>query len=441
MLISPRVLMIATSLSENGIHTARALCAAGFEVAVHSPSFHLLTKIRGIQRAGAPTVLSSTESAIRHSMRQWRPDVVVPCDDTAVRALHRIHRTAPECSEVIARSLGDPSYFPKVGSRVRFLAAMANSQARVPEWVVLHQHEDVAGSVQFSRFPQVLKREGSGGGAGVRIVCNEGAARTGYAELTRKPSALRRLQTHAMEMLFGVVHDARFAGPKAVIAQRYVHGQAANRSVFCWKGQVLAGINVEVVHSYTETTPATVVKRIDHVEMDIASAAAVRLMKISGFCGFDFVLEQGTRRAWLLEMNPRLTSISHLPFGEGSDLIAAMAATCSRSTPKVRPRLMQDNVALFPHEVGRDPHSLRSLSAYHDVPWDDLELVSACLHRCAKLDAYGRVRNLLALGRHVACILLRRPEAGTRTPEPFIPTPASLHALREQPTARRKFSA
>jgi hypothetical protein len=140
-----------------------------------------------------------------------------------------------------------------------------------------------------------------------------------------------------------------------------------------------------------------VVERIDHVEMEKASAAAVKLLGMSGFCGFDFVLEQGTRRAWLLEMNPRLTAISHLPFGQGADLIAAMNVTYLRSQPSVRRRLPQDTVALFPKELDRDPFALQSSNTYHDVPWDDPRLVSACVRRYAQIDSYGRIRKSLAL--------------------------------------------
>ena len=58
---------------------------------------------------------------------------------------------------------------------------------------------------------------------------------------------------------------------------------------------------------------------------DGISAALVRKLGLSGFCGFDFLLEAGTRAAHLIEMNARTTPISHLPLAEGRNLVTALA--------------------------------------------------------------------------------------------------------------------
>src|ERR1700710_2799543 len=101
MLASARALLISTLLCENGMGVARALADAGFQVGVYCPSFNLLNKVRGIQKVGSAKALVPTISAIARRMSQWRPDVVLPCDDYAVRALHQLHGRSTEWSAVI----------------------------------------------------------------------------------------------------------------------------------------------------------------------------------------------------------------------------------------------------------------------------------------------------------------------------------------------------
>jgi carbamoylphosphate synthase large subunit len=395
---SPRALLIATSLSENGIGVARALKAVGFEVDVHAPRFHLLHNVHEVHAVGTIWAFSSALSTVARAVRTSPPDVIIPCDDTAVRVLHDVHRQYPEFQKTIESSLGSPDYFSQIASRANFLALLRDClDVRIPKWTSLQSHQDLDALLPSAEYPLVLKREVSGGGACVRVVRFPDSARREFEALTAPPTFVNRVRRYVDDALFGVAHRSRPAHWRRVIAQQYVRGQAANRAVFCHQGKVLAGISVEVIHSFTETTPATVVRRIDHPEMEGAAAVAVERLKMSGFCGFDFVLEQETRRAWLLEMNPRLTAITHLPFGEGSDLIAAMAETYSGTRRWPRPVLPQDEVALFPKEMRRDAAALRNSTAYHDVPWEDPPLVSACVRRFAGIDSYGRIRHGLSL--------------------------------------------
>jgi hypothetical protein len=107
-----------------------------------------------VERAGLAGVFSPAECAIAGSMRHWRPDLVVPCDDTAVWVLHELHGRMLEFSAVIERSLGDPLGFAEVGSRVGFLAAMAETpDVPIPEWALLRQPGDLATLLQACEFP------------------------------------------------------------------------------------------------------------------------------------------------------------------------------------------------------------------------------------------------------------------------------------------------
>ena len=47
-------------------------------------------------------------------------------------------------------------------------------------------------------------------------------------------------------------------------------------------------------------------------------------MGLSGLCGFDFMQEANTGKAYLIEINPRATQVGHLTLGGGRDLPAAL---------------------------------------------------------------------------------------------------------------------
>ena len=91
----------------------------------------------------------------------------------------------------------------------------------------------------------------------------------------------------------------------------FIPGVPANRAVLCWHGEVLAGLSVEAVKTAHATGPATVVRILDNAEMAEATGHVVRCLGLSGFVGFDFILERTSGRAFLIEMNPRPTPICH----------------------------------------------------------------------------------------------------------------------------------
>jgi hypothetical protein len=79
----------------------------------------------------------------------------------------------------------------------------------------------------------------------------------------------------------------------------------------------------------------------------------------------------------LIEINPRATQVGHLVLGAGRDLPAALCAALTGVAETPAPRVTaNDTIALFPQEWTRDPRSPFLQSAYHDVPWDEPELLS-----------------------------------------------------------------
>jgi predicted ATP-grasp superfamily ATP-dependent carboligase len=118
--------------------------------------------------------------------------------------------------------------------------------------------------------------------------------------------------------------------------------------------------------------------------MTAAAAAVVERLQLSGFIGFDFILDS-TNRAWLLEMNPRVTPICHLRLADGTNLPATIFSHMTGETVISKPPIVNaETVVLFPGGLTQSHRScsLSSvyLSSFHDVPWDDPELVRACIN-------------------------------------------------------------
>ena len=97
-------------------------------------------------------------------------------------------------------------------------------------------------------------------------------------------------------------------------------------------------------------------------------------------------------------MNPRATQMGHLALGEGRDLAAALRAAASgeqvRRTSSVTDK---DLIALFPQEMQRDPKSPLLNEAYHDVPWEEPDLVEACLHEPIAVKMWTGAMNTRAI--------------------------------------------
>jgi hypothetical protein len=120
----------------------------------------------------------------------------------------------------------------------------------------------------------------------------------------------------------------------------------------------------------------------------------VRRLNLSGLHGFDFMLEEQTRNAYLIEMNPRATQVGHLTLGPGRDIPAALYSVLSGKAVDPAPKVTEnDTIALFPQEWIRDAESPFLRSAYHDIPWEEPELVCDCVRTRRKQNSwYSRAR-------------------------------------------------
>ncbi|HWY53295.1 MAG TPA: ATP-grasp domain-containing protein [Terriglobales bacterium] len=386
--MKPKVLVATTSRWVPTARLVMALAHAGCAVHAVCPPGHPLGKTNAVSHTHNYHGLAPLKS-FRNAIVATNPDLIVPGDDLATRHLHDLHRwgqhegnRGSQISALIERSLGAPESFPVVFARNAFMEAARHEDVRVPQTGVIENQEDLRKLAGSLGFPLVLKANGTSGGDGVRIAQTleeaERALRTLQAPPLFARAAKRALVDQDATLLWPSMLRRRYV----VNAQAFVMGREATSAVFCWKGSVVAALHFEVVNKMHAAGHAAVLRLIEHPEMSIAAEKMARRLNLSGFYGFDFMLEADTENAYLIEVNPRTTQVGHLALGAGRDLPASLYATisgdCACPNQKVTEK---DIIALFPQEWMRDPASEFLQSGYHDVPWEQPALVSDCIRK------------------------------------------------------------
>jgi len=391
----PTVLLATTSRWYPAARLAMSLAKVGCKVEAVCPSLHPLLKTKAVGRTHVYHGLAPLISFAR-AITLAQPDFIIPGDDLATQHLHRLYALEqskgkagnPICA-LIERSLGKPESFPVVSARAAFMNLAREEGLRVPPTEVIRNADDLRQWIAHTGLPTVLKANGTSGGDGVRIANTLSEAEHAAKQLHAPPLLARA----AKRALFD--HDKTLLWPSllrrhpVVNAQGFVAGREATSTIVCWKGAVLASLHFEVVNKASSKGHATVVRSIENAEMSSAVEAMVRRLGLSGFHGFDFVIEAETGNAYLIEINPRSAQVGHLSMGPGRDLPAALyAALCGVAPQPAEPVTDKDTIALFPQEWMRDPDSSFLKSAYHDIPWEEPELVRDCISKRSKPSAW-----------------------------------------------------
>ncbi len=383
----PTVLLVATDRWYPTARIGMALADAGCRVDAVCPSGHPLRLTRAVQRMFKYKGLRPLAS-LCEAIRASRPDLVVPADDLAVWHLHdlcnreRVQGSAGrEICKLIERSLGTADSFPIVSARNAFIQVAKEEDICVPQTTVITNTSDLHDWIARVGFPTVLKANGTSGGDGVKVVNTVDSAERAFRKLQSPPPLARAVKRAIFDGDLTLVQPSLFRRRSVVNAQAFVTGHEATSTLFCWEGKVLAGLHFEVIKKVGCTGHATVVRRTDHSDMSSAAEKVAARLKLSGFHGLDFMIEDGTGKAHLIEINPRTTQVGHLALGEGCDLsAAAYASLTGKKVQAAKPVTLENTIALFPKEWMRNPRSTFLKSAYHDVPWEEAELFRNCVN-------------------------------------------------------------
>ena len=377
--MNPTVLIVHSLGWPNAARLALAFDEAGCFVDALYQRNHPLRLVRSVRRTFTYNPYAPLRS-LRTAIEQSDPDMIIPCDDWSVRLLHRLHRSnsdiSPALRQRIERSLGDPAGYELVSARSRLPEMVISAAVPSPRTETLDGLAAFRQWLAREGLPAVVKAEHSTGGDGVGIVAVPDEVRSTFRRISRRQSIARALKRLVLDGDAEMACNLLWGVRSTVSAQRFVPGGNANCAVACWNGEVIAALAVEVVASVGQTGQSTVVRVVGHEGMLATARSVVRVLRMSGFCGLDFILEEGSGRAMLIEVNPRATQINHLALGHGRDLVGALWAKLADAPLRERPPVTdRDTIALFPQEVTRDPESKFLETAYHDMPTGAPELV------------------------------------------------------------------
>ena len=396
--MKPRILLAATSCWFSTARLATAFTRAECHVAVVCPLGHPVAQTRAAS-AIHPYLFFAPLRSIEAAIWASQPDLIIPCDDLARSHLVRLHGhaarrggSAEAGGTVLEDSLGDPSTMVVPTARSELMALAHQQGVRAPATAVVGTRDELTTWLAANPLPAVLKTDESHGGRGVRIVDSLTEADRAWRALRTPPSPGRAVKRAIVNRDTNYVIPCLRRSRPVVNAQRFVSGRDANCTVACWKGTILGSVTGVVLETVGSLGPASVIRLIDNQEMSSAAEAIVRRLKLSGLIGFDFILEERTGAAHLIEMNPRATQICHLSLGTRRDLLGPLRAVLAGEPlrPTV-PVTDSDVIALFPQEWLRDSRSAFLRTAYHDVPWDEPGLLRRCLTETIEFRVWCRL--------------------------------------------------
>ncbi len=321
-----------------------------------------------------------------HAIARSAPRLIIAPDDVAIGHLQSLRKTATrELAKLIDDSLGPSASYGIIASRAGLIAAAQSAGLDAPDCAEVATAAELKERLREFGVPAFLKADGTHGGEGVKLLRDLGDADAAFASM------------HPTASLFG----AGFAKRERVISvQKAVEGQPANCCAFAWRGEVAAVVSVVTLETLHTFGVATVVRPVENAAMRHAARAIARKLKLSGFFGLDFILQDDGERAWVLELNPRPTPISHFALGPGRDLVAALIATLEGRPRAERPVTFRlgSSVSVFPHLLRRRGGG----ELHEDWPVGQPALVRAFARR-RKLGYYRKlVRDRLGMHNSTA---------------------------------------
>lgn len=393
---------------------AVALKAVGCRVfAVCPPRGHSLPLTRAIEQLFDYAALRPV-SSLCASIAASKPDLIVPCDDLAVQHLQELHRRCSqpgsgcdaEMAKLIENSLGSPEFFDVTTRRFELNRAARDLGILVPETALISEPGDLTRFESRQPFPWILKVDGSWGGHGVRIVHSMAEAQRALSDLMAPVGLGAALKRWAVNRdPYWLVHSLRPSTPRVTV-QSYIAGRPANSAISSRNGKLLAGLCVEVISALSLTGSSTVVRVIEHRPMMEASQRIAEVLHLTGFYGFDFMIEERTGLSYLIEMNPRCTPLVPFQMGPGRDMVGALCSEISGGACVGRPITTdKTEIAYFPQAWRSNPNSEHLTTGYHDVPWaqtafvedllripwPDRSLLARLWNRCRKMTFEDRV--------------------------------------------------
>jgi predicted ATP-grasp superfamily ATP-dependent carboligase len=387
MSASPKILIAGLESWVGVARLPHALQDAGCEVGIASSEDSYLAATRfhdrffpwrsHCRRGGA---LLRQLATITH---EWCPDFLVPADDPTVaflaRGFERLNAQS-RLASLLKFSLGNPEALWEATNKHGTVERARRCGIRAPLSRVVASKAEMLVFAREAGFPFVLKQSFGWGGNNMVICRNEAEAVGVWKYWHRKPAWKRRFNAWRNCVCGRELSPRWLPADRGIVASQFILGKPAMCVLTAFKGRTLAAMTCLKEKTYPDDkSPSSVVRFVRCPEMRLAAEKLTDVWGLSGFLGFDFILDP-RGDAWLIECNPRPTPIAHLGERAGEDICLALRHQLAGLPP---PSMQQKEtlvVALFPQEMLRDPASPYLTAAIHDVPRADpglLRLLSA----------------------------------------------------------------
>ncbi|XGC79504.1 ATP-grasp domain-containing protein [Bdellovibrio bacteriovorus] len=373
-----KVLIVALAEKWTGIsRLPGGLKRAGFDVYAFAPKNSYLAKTSFLDRKILYPTFTYARSKIVYlgiifAILRLRPDLIIPGDEDALLALQALVKL-PLVGKKITRSL--PGYKDRsvLLSKSKFVAKCAEWGVRVPKNIQVQNLEEALKAAPLLGFPLVLKYDFGYGASGVEVCHSEEQLKRSLLS-TQKVSFAAKFKKLIKGFLFVVPKEEE----NGLSLQQYILGQVG-LAPFCSKEGVVLAVNPMLKHkTYPGATgPSSVVVGVDNQEIHQAIRTVAKNLSYTGFGSLDFIVEEKTGDAYVIELNPRPVPTVHFD----SELCAQdLCQAFYNGLNKVdmpTPQFKAFTIALFPNEKRRDPQSPYLTQSYHDIPKNDEKLKEA----------------------------------------------------------------
>jgi len=106
---------------------------------------------------------------MEQALEWWSPDIIIPCDEPALKNLLRPDGRSHERRQRIARSVGGPEALAVAGQKSKLIALAAAEGLAVPTTEKIGSARDLLLALRSRTYPVVLKLDWTWGGNGVKI--------------------------------------------------------------------------------------------------------------------------------------------------------------------------------------------------------------------------------------------------------------------------------
>ena len=370
-----RVLLFALNNWLGAARLPAALQRAGFEVVVLCPTGSFMSMTRFVTRRlemRGRVEANAISRTIWQEVAEQGTTAIVPVDTRAVEFMHGYATAAHQGT------------FAQVAGHEKFMAALERS---LPPAEHLEAARDSAAghavaveigipSVPRGRVNSIDDALAFAAEHGYPLVLKgDSAAATGVDRVMCKDE--EELRAAHEKLTVPLSHPPPPARP--IDIEVYIDGPQLSHAFVARGGRVLTGLTRMKVKAYPDPHgPSSVVRVVEVPKVAEYVARFVERVRFNGLGSLQCVVDPASKSPTFQEFNCRPVPMHHL--GEeavGIDFCRAWFAELEGQPPPAFPGpILKRQIALFPQEWLRDPHSkYLTTNALHDVPWDDPQLL------------------------------------------------------------------